>query len=77
MVEAGRRKSSALADARKSSLLTQDQLAERLGCSIMTISNWERNPSGMKLSNLAQWYHAMKPQGKAIIEQYVDDFLFA
>ena len=77
MVEKAHAASSPLADARKSRLWTQAQMAEAMGCSVPVIVKMEKNPGSVTLDELGRWYHAMWPDGKAIIERYVNDLFLA
>lgn len=64
---------SPLADARKSRLWTQAQMAEAIGVSVSTIVKMEKSPDRLTVGELGKWYHAMWPDGKAIIEKWIDD----
>ena len=61
-------------EARKRSGLTQQDIADRLGCTAATVSNIERAVGGMTLRQLGDWYGFMGTDGKAIIRDYVDSF---
>lgn len=64
---------SPLADARKSRLWSQSKMAEVMGVSVPTIVKMEKNPADITMDELGKWYHAMWPDGKAIIEKWVND----
>lgn len=62
-----------LATARKTALMTQDDLCELLGKSIPTIIALEKNPLSMTLEQLGAIYHAVGTDGKVILEKMVND----
>lgn len=73
----GVKKYGPLGAARKSSLMTQGELAKRLGCSVPTLIELEKHPENITLGQLGKWYQLVRVDGKAIIEQYVNDFFVA
>lgn len=73
----GVKKYGPLGAARRSSLMTQGELAKRLGCSTPVIVELEKHPEGITLEQLGKWYQLVRVDGKAIIEQYVNDFFVA
>lgn len=48
-------------------------MAEVMGVSVPTIVKMEKNPDDITINELGKWYHAMWPDGKAIIERWVDN----
>ncbi len=77
MNETAIKKIGPLAAARKSALLNQDDMAARLGISIPTLIDIEKNPENITLGNLGRYYQAVGTDGKAILERYVNDFFVA
>jgi len=63
-----------IAEARKASLMTQEDLARRLGCTAANVSIVERDFGRMTLEQLSGWYGYMSDAGKQIIREYVDNF---
>lgn len=64
---------NALSEARFISGLTQSQLAEKMGVTTPTVSNWEKDPGNMKFDTFFEWYQAMTPRGQAVLDKYLDD----
>lgn len=77
MIDEGVKKYGPLGAARKSSLMTQGELAKKLGCSTPTVVELEKHPEKVTLEQLGKVYHLMRVDGKAIIERYVNDFFVA
>lgn len=65
------------AAARKSSLMSQEQMAAKVGCSLPTLVKMEKNPEEVSLANMGVIYQSVGADGKAIIEKYVNDFFVA
>ena len=40
---------------------------------LSTIVKMEKSPDRLTVGELGKWYHAMWPDGKAIIEKWIDD----
>lgn len=68
------RKTNPVIEARKRSGLTQQDIADKLGCTAVTVGNIERNLGKMTLQQLGDWFSFMGTDGKAIIREYVDSF---
>lgn len=66
-----------LAAARKSSLLSQKQMANKLGITLPTMAKIEKNPEYVNLNDLGIIYQAVGVDGKAIIEQFVNNFFIS
>ena len=66
-----------LAAARKSSLLTQEDMAEKLGCSVPKLINMEKNPDSVPIGTYGKYYHHVGADGKAILERYVNGLFVA
>ena len=66
-----------LAAARKSSLMSQEKMAEKLGCSVPKLLKMEKNPKDVSLENIGVIYQSVGADGKAIIEQYINEFFMA
>lgn len=66
-----------LAAARKSSLVTQKNMAAKLGCSTTTLVELEKNPEKIDLGTLGRFYQHVGADGKAILERYVNGFFMA
>lgn len=65
--------SSPIAKARLSALLTQAEMAERLGVSVMTVSNWERNPDHyMNMERLRGYWDNVGDDGRRYLREYVE-----
>lgn len=62
-----------LAKGRKASLMSQDDMAKKLGTTVQTISAWENNPKVMQLKDLASYYGALKAAGKPFVEQFIEE----
>lgn len=73
----GVRKYGPLGAARKSSLMTQGEFAEKLGCSTPVVVELEKHPESITLDQLGKWYQLVRVDGKAIIERYINDFFVA
>ena len=63
-----------LRDARKATLLTQEQVAKSFGCSPGTIVNQEKRPDLLSLHDLSKWYSVVSADGKMWIKGFVDSF---
>lgn len=74
MIDKGVSKYGPLGAARKTALMTQGELAAKIGCSTPTIVELEKKPETITLEQLGKVYHEVRVDGKAIIEQYVNDF---
>lgn len=74
MNEAAIEKLGPLAAARKTALLTQDDMAKRLGMGKPAIIGFEKNPETTPLGVLGRWYLNVNTDGKAIIKRYLADF---
>ena len=70
-------KFGSIAAARKSALLTQPEMAERIGCTTQALLEWEKNPEKLRIKDLVAIYENVGADGKAIIEKYVDDLFLA
>lgn len=66
-----------LAAARRSSLMSQEKMAEKVGCSVPTLIKMEKRPEDVSLANMGLIYQSVGADGKAIIEKYVNDFFIA
>lgn len=61
--------------ARKSALKTQEEFAELLGTSVVTLGKWENNPDEWFTPNkLKVYYDNVGADGKGYIRQYVASF---
>lgn len=69
-------KYGALAAARKSSLMTQPEMAEKIGCTVPTLIEWEKDPSKVRIGDFQGIYNSVGADGKAILEKYIDDLFF-
>lgn len=69
-------KFGALAAARKSAVLTQEEMAEKLGCSRPSIVKWEKDPTTIRIKDLQSIYENVGADGKAIIADYVNGLFF-
>ena len=76
MVKSERKEYGPLAEARMSSHRLQEEMAEIIGCSTPVIVRLEKHPEKITVERLQKWYHAVPPDGKAIIEKYISDVLF-
>lgn len=63
-----------LKDARKSSLITQADMAKRLGRSTQTIVEWEKRPDKVSLTVLQEYYTACGTDARVWIKEFVDSF---
>ena len=52
--------------ARKKSLMTQKDLADKVSTSTATIVAWEKNPDMVSLENLTKIYHSLDNDGRAL-----------
>lgn len=77
MVEAAGRDMAVLRDARKSSLMTQADMAKHLGKSTATIVEWEKRPDQVSLSVLRDYYNACGTDARVWIKEFVDSFFIA
>lgn len=77
MNEAAIKKYGPLAAARKSALLSQGDMAKRLGCSVPKLIDMEKDPDSMTLGTLERFYQSVGTDGKAIIERYVNGLFLA
>ena len=75
MIEEGIEKYGYLAAARKSSLMTQGELAEKMGCGVSSLVELEKRPDEMTISQLGKVYQLVGVDGKVILEKLVNDFL--
>lgn len=66
-----------LAAARKSALVTQKNMAEKLGCSVTTLVEMEKHPDKIDLGTLGRFYQHVGADGKAILERYVNGFFIS
>lgn len=73
MVDVAQSSNTAFRDARKSALMTQADLAEKLGVGLNKLAAMEKEPESMTLAQMREWYHLMMPDGKAMIERFVSD----
>ena len=73
MKEAGR-DMAVLKDARKSSLMTQTDMAKRLGKSTQTIVEWEKRPDQVSITTLRDYYNACGTDARVWIKEFVDSF---
>lgn len=62
-----------IAAARKSSLLSQEDMAARIGVSVPTMVEYEKHPENINLGTLGRIYHNVGVDGKAIIERHLDE----
>lgn len=74
MPKEAQRDVTALRDARKSSLMTQEDLAKKLGTTVQTVSKKENAPDRMSIRELSKWYSLMGSDGKVWIREYVASF---
>ena len=65
------------AAARKSSLLSQGDMAKKLGCSVPKLVDMEKDPESMTLGTLGRFYQSVGTDGKAIIERFVNGLFLA
>lgn len=77
MIEEGIKKYGYLAAARKSSLMTQGELAEKMGCGVSRLVELEKNPENMTLQQLGKVYQLVGVDGKVVLEKLVSDFFVA
>ncbi len=77
MIDEGVKKYGPLGAARRSSLMTQGELAAKMGCSTPVIVELEKHPENITLKQLGKLYQLVRVDGKAIIEHYVNDFFIA
>lgn len=61
------------AAARKSSLMSQEEMAGKLNISIPTLLSFEKNPGKTPVEMVGAIYHTVGADGKTIIEKYIDD----
>lgn len=61
-----------IAAARKSALLTQGQMAERIGVTTPSIIEWEKHPDKLRIKDLKAIYENVGVDGKAIIHEFVE-----
>lgn len=73
MKKAGR-DMAVLRDARKSSLMTQTDMAKRLGRSTQTIVEWEKRPDKVSLTTLRDYYNVCGTDARVWIKEFVDSF---
>ena len=66
-----------IAAARKSALLTQEQMAERIGVAKPSIVEWEKHPEMLRIKDLKAIYENVGADGKAILENYVNGLFLA
>ena len=66
-----------LRDARKSSLMTQSDMAKRLGKSVQTIVEWEKHPDQLPIKTLQDYYNCVGTDGRVWIKEFVDSFFVA
>ena len=76
MSETGR-DMAVLRDARKSSLMTQSDLAKKLGRSTATIVEWEKRPDQVSLTTLRDYYNLCGTDARVWIKEFVDSFFVA
>lgn len=76
MVEVERKNYGPLAEARMASHKLQEEMAQVIGCSTPVIVRLEKHPEKITVERLRKWYHAVPPDGKAILEKYVADAIF-
>lgn len=62
-----------LAAARKSSLMTQQDMADVLGVSVPTLLNYEKEPESAALGDIAKIYRAVGADGREVIKSYLAD----
>ena len=74
MPDEAQRDVTVLRDARRSSLMTQSDFAKKIGTTVQTVSNKEREPDRMSIRELSKWYSLMGTDGKVWIREYVDSF---
>lgn len=63
-----------LRDARKSSLMTQRDMAKHLGRSTATIVEWEKRPDQVPITVLRDYYKACGTDARVWIKEFVDSF---
>lgn len=63
-----------VAKARKMALLTQSEMGNLLGVSVVTMSQMEREPENMTMAQISKVYEAVGVDGKNEIKKYVDSF---
>ena len=76
MVRKRRKDLGPLAKARMAGQMLQEDMAEQVGCTTPVICRLEKNPDQITVERLRKWYHAVPPDGKAIIEKFVDEAIF-
>lgn len=65
--------SNLLIQARCESLLTQEELAEKMGLSITVVCNWEKDPGRMTIGRIQQLYGIVNDRSKVFLEKFIDD----
>ena len=65
--------SNLLIQARCESLLTQEEVAEKLGVSMATVCLWEKDPRRMTIGRIRQLYGIVNDRSKVFLEQFIDD----
>lgn len=65
--------SNLLMQARNESLLTQEEVSEKLGVSTATICQWEKNPEKITIGRLRNLYDVVNPTGKVLLKKFTDD----
>ena len=73
MTQAGR-DMAVLRDARKSSLMTQADMAKRIGRSVPTIVEIEKRPDQVSISTLRDYYNVCGTDARVWIKEFVDSF---
>ena len=56
-----------MASARKASGLTQEQMAQLLGVTKVTVSHWENAKGFITLEKMQRWYAALPEEGRAVM----------
>lgn len=71
---AGRIDRNAFSDARKSSLLTQQEMGKEMGLSTATIVEREKHPEKLTIEEAVKWYGIVGTDGKERVRDYVLSF---
>ena len=63
-----------LKNARRSSLITQDDMAKYLGISVPTIVTKEKDPASCTIHEVAEYYKHISTDGQKAIREWVMSF---